>query len=157
LLETAWARETPVLFASRASPRRGLPGLASRRARESPPSPGPEANGCALDAVVRELVVFDSERAPRFVPAAGRKLRAELTRASTSPRRESVRRSLRPWQQKSRPKTQNLPNTPQIPRSFHRQTGRSLRGPRSRFHTAWRNCLISVAANRRILSVFLAP
>jgi len=111
LQETGVARGTPViLLLPGASPdvvsqalRLGVRGIL-------PPSPGPEQLAAALEAVVRELVVLDSEAGSRFVPLAGRTAPAdELTEPLTPREREVLRPArLRPWQQGNRGKTKNL-------------------------------------------------
>ena len=93
LQETGVARGTPViLLLPGASPdvvsqalRLGVRGIL-------PPSPGPEQLAAALEAVVRELVVLDSEAGSPIRPAGGRTAPAdELTEPLTPREREVLR------------------------------------------------------------------
>jgi DNA-binding NarL/FixJ family response regulator len=93
LQETGVARETPViLLLPSASPeavshalRLGVRGILS-------PSPEPQQLAAALEAVVRELVVLNSEAGSPIRPAAGRTAPAdELTEPLTPREREVLR------------------------------------------------------------------
>jgi two-component system, NarL family, response regulator YdfI len=93
LQETGMARETPVILLLPGSPpdavshalRLGVRGIL-------PPSPEPQQLAAALEAVVRELVVLNSEAGSPIRPAAGRTAPTdELTEPLTPREREVLR------------------------------------------------------------------
>jgi two-component system, NarL family, response regulator YdfI len=93
LQETGVARETPVILLLPG----GLPDAVSHALRVGvrgilPPSPEPQQLAAALEAVVRELVVLNSEAGSPLRPAAGRASPAdELTEPLTPREREVLR------------------------------------------------------------------
>jgi two-component system, NarL family, response regulator YdfI len=93
LQETGVARETPVILLLPGA----LPDAVSHALRVGvrgilPPSPEPQQLAAALEAVVRELVVFNSEAGSPMRPAAGRASPAdELTEPLTPREREVLR------------------------------------------------------------------
>ena len=93
LQETGVARETPVILLLPGA----LPDAVSHALRVGvrgilPPSPEPQQLAAALEAVVRELVVFPSDPASPLRPAAGRASPAdELTEPLTPREREVLR------------------------------------------------------------------
>ncbi len=93
LQETGVARETPVILLLPGA----LPDTVSHALRVGvrgilPPSPEPQQLAAALEAVVRELVVLDSEAGSPIRPAANRTAPAdELTEPLTPREREVLR------------------------------------------------------------------
>jgi NarL family two-component system response regulator YdfI len=95
LQETGVARETPViLLLPSASPDAVSHALSLGVRGILPPSPEPRQLAAALEAVVRELVVLNSEVASPFHPAASRAAPADELTEPLTPRETEVLRLL---------------------------------------------------------------